>query len=158
MTSPFLRARPSTPPIFARIYVERLPITGITSIPPAKQRFPRHPFPLRPLKVITSPSFSRTTFQDPSAFPFTLNPRSAPAKTAAPSPLTSISGPRSVTSRAAAFSGFPSIVFPSLRAGRSIAPATGTPLDWYPQRPRSCTDVSMPVFLTISSIVISPPL
>lgn len=129
ITSPFLRARPSTPPIFARIYVERLFMTGRISTPPAKQRFPRQPFPFGPLKVRRSPSLRTTARQEPTALPFTLNPRSAPAKTAAPAPFTSISGPNRVTSRAAASSGLPSIAFPSLSAGRSIAPATGTPLD-----------------------------
>ena len=134
------------------MYVERLFITSGTSTPPAKQRLPRQPL-FGPVKEITSPSFSSTTRHEPTGRPLTEKPRSPPAKTAAPQPQTSSSGPSSVTSSAAAPSGLPSIALPRRSAGRSIAPATGTPLDWKPQRPRSCTEVSIPARLTLSSVI-----
>jgi hypothetical protein len=68
----------------------------------------------------------------------------------------SIDGPMTVTSRTAALSGFPRALLASRCDHESIGPATGTPADWWPQRPRSCTVVSSPARCTTRLIARRP--
>ena len=69
---------------------------------------------------------------------------SAPATATARASSKRRVGPASVTSSVAAARTLPTSAFASRCANGSIGPATGTPLDWYPQRPRSCTVVCRP--------------
>ena len=73
---------------------------------------------------------------------------SAPATATIRSSSNSSSGPSSVISSVAASRALPTSALARRCDTGSIGPATGTPRAWNPQRPRSCTVVSIPGLTT----------
>ena len=125
-TSPFCNTRPLWPPNAPRVYVDRLPSTTGTSIPPATQRYARAPR-FRKSKDKIWPARTWKHSQAGCGVPSTLAGRSAPVTATAASAVKSNSGPRNTISSAAASSRLPTSRLPAISAKRSMAPEIGMP-------------------------------
>src|ERR1700730_17471864 len=114
---------------------------------------------MRAPKRSVAPALARNGAACCFARPSTVNSNSAPVTARTRSSSNSSSGPSSVTSSVAASAWFPTIAFARRGEQGSIGPATGTPRDWSPHRPRSWIVVNIPALITRTamSVVLAVP-
>ncbi len=149
-TSPAFSARPPNGPMRLMRLVARLPKIGGTSKPPLTARHARAPAKRSPNLRVSPARSVNAACMGTGALPL-VSANVAPATAQVTSVLASSSGPINVTSSAAADAGLPTRRFARMCEYSSIGPATGTPCDCAPQRPRSWTVVNIPGRVTVSA-------
>ena len=110
-------------------YVDLLPMTTGTSMPPATARYARMPSCM--FRKLSSLSFATSTgCQRGSGAPFSVPVRSPPVTAIRASRRKRAVGPNTVISRHAAPWSLPTSRLAARSANSSIAPDTGTPKRW----------------------------